>query len=84
MSALTHYRADSPTFVKSGAPKCLDDEEHRLNVCPVFSHTNYSNCPTKIEIKELYSENVETVREILARIGTVWNTHTGQGSVVVT
>ena len=67
-----------------GTCLCLDDEEHRLNVCPVFSHTNSSNCPTKIEIKELYSENVETVREILARIGTVWNTHTGQGSVVVT
>ena len=57
---------------------CPDDEEHRLNECSVYSHTNYHDCPTKVKFETLFSDNVETVREILTRIETVWNTHTGQ------
>ena len=63
---------------------CLDDEEHRLNYCPVFSSTNYPNCPTKIKFESIFSENIEDIREALAKIESVWNTHTGQGSMNVT
>ena len=62
---------------------CLDDENHRLNDCPVFSSTNYLNCPTKIKFETVFSENIENIRETLTRIGSVWNTHTGQGSMNV-
>ena len=63
---------------------CIDDEEHRLNVCPLYSSTNYNDYSDKIKFETIFSNNIVTIREILPRIANVWNTKIGQGSMNVT
>ena len=58
-----------------------DDEEHRLNVCPIYSHLNFCNDDDKIPFSNIFSENVDTVKLIIGRIRIVWNVRTGHGTI---
>ena len=60
---------------------CIDDEEHRLNICPLYSNVNYHDCPVKTKFETIFSGDIDTIRLILTRIATVWNTGTGQGMI---
>lgn len=59
----------------------VDDEEHRLNHCVKYRDTNFYDEEEKTPFKNIYSDNCSVVRVILKKIQTVWNTHTGGGSM---
>ena len=61
---------------------CLDDEEHRLNVCPTYNHSNYSDSPDRIKFDRIYSDNIDDLKLIITRLTNVWNVKTGHGSMV--
>ena len=63
---------------------CVDDEEHRLNICKRFTKTNYRDDVDHIKFDTIFSDNPHTLRLIINRIAKVWNVHTGNGSMHVT
>ena len=58
-----------------------DSEEHRLNVCTKYLETNFLFENEKIPFDTVFSTNVELLRNIIERIGKVWNVKTGHGSM---
>ena len=61
---------------------CIDDEEHRLNVCPKFENVNFCKDPVKLSFDVVYGDNVVNLRQIMCRIASVWNVTTGNGSII--
>ena len=57
--------------------KEVDDESHRLNLCSRFAQTNLCNSTEKVDFSDIYSDNVDTVKNILRVIMKVWNTRNG-------
>ena len=55
----------------------IDDESHRLNSCSRFRQTNLCNTSEKAEFTDVYSDNIETVKNILYVIMKVCNTRNG-------
>ena len=55
----------------------IDDEDHRLNHCPKY-HYNHE---TNIDFKNIFSNDVNILRDILPSIKKVWNTKTANGSM---
>ena len=55
----------------------IDDESHRLNFCSRFKQTNLYDASEKVEFSDVFSDNVETVRNILKTIMKVWNIRSG-------
>ena len=58
-----------------------DDEEHRLNVCPRYTDTNFSNHDDRIPFESVFSDVIPTLKEILPRINQVWDLKCGRGSM---
>ena len=54
-----------------------DDESHRLNSCPRFKHVNLCNSNVKVKFSDVYSDDVETVRNTIRSIMKVWNVRNG-------
>ena len=61
---------------------CLDDEEHRLNVCLKFETINFCKDPVKLSFHVVYKENLDDLRLIMHRIANVWNVSAGNGSII--
>ena len=61
--------------------KVIDDENHRLNDCILFRDTNLFDCETKVDFHRIYSNDIETLREIIPIIQKVWNTKTAHGTM---
>ena len=61
----------------------VDDEEHRLNLCPKYSGINFLNDPEHISFDSVFSDDLESVKAIISRIQKVWNVKTGRGSMNV-
>ena len=59
----------------------LDDEEHRLNACIQFSRINYLTHPDKLPFESVFSDDVNTLQSIIARISCVWNVRDGHGTM---
>ena len=62
----------------------IDDEEHRLNVCPKYDHLNYCNDAELVKFETIFSENIDDIKLIISRISTIWNIKTGHGSMLLT
>ena len=62
---------------------CLDDEEHRLNVCQEYSRMNHRDNPIVINFDAIFSDKIDTIKLINARIETVWNVKRCHGSMNV-
>ena len=60
--------------------QCPDNEEHRLNHCKKYQDINYCH-DDKIEFATVYSNDIEILKNIIARISTVWNVKTGHGTM---
>ena len=58
---------------------CVDDDEHWLNQCLRFLHTNYHNDVDKIQFDTIFSNNPDMLRLIIDCINKVWNVRTGNG-----
>ena len=50
---------------------CLDDEEHRMNICPKYDQTNFHNNPDGISFSTIYSDNIDDIRLIIEKIETI-------------
>ena len=59
----------------------LDDENHRLNICPKWEDRNFSKRDTKVNFIDIYSEDIDTVRKIIVHNEKIWNTRTAGGSM---
>ena len=62
---------------------CLDDEDHRLNYCIKFRDNNLYDSTEKADFKKVYSNEIETLNEIVPLIQKLWNTKTAHGSMAV-
>ena len=64
-------------------PTCdvIDDENHRLNYCKRWEKTNLYMSPVKYDFNNVYSDDNETVNEIIDRTAKVWNVQTGSGGM---
>ena len=62
--------------------KTYDDENHRLNHCTKLRSINYIDCDTGIDFNTVYSNDPETLRTIIGRLETIWNTKTAHGSMI--
>ena len=58
-----------------------DDEEHRLNICPNYSHLNFRDQPNYVPFETIYSCDTTQIRTIIERISQVWNVQTGHGAM---
>ena len=61
--------------------KILDDEDHRLNYCKKYIDINFYNAVKKVDFNMVYSRDMNELREILPRIGNVWNTRNAHGTM---
>ena len=59
----------------------IDDENHRLNHCIKFRDINLCDSKTKEDFHKIFSDDIETLREIIPNIQKVWNTKTAHGSM---
>ena len=60
----------------------LDDENHRLNECVKFRDINLYDSETKGDFYKIFSNDIDTLREIIPIIQKVWNTKTAYGTMV--
>ena len=59
----------------------IDDEDHRLNHCPKYREINYHDHETNIDYKNIFSNDINVLHDILPSIKRVWNTKTAHGSM---
>ena len=55
---------------------CEDNETHRLNFCPKWKHLNLFDCTEKVMFDDVYSDNLDDVRNVALHIEKVWDTRT--------
>ena len=58
-----------------------DDEEHRLNICPKWMTDDNKN-QENVDFTEIYFSDPDSLRKTIKRIESVWNTKTGNGSMI--
>ena len=61
----------------------VDDETHRLNYCKAFKDVNFYESDIKIDFDDIYSTDIDILRELLPKIEKVWNTRNANGSMNV-
>ena len=59
----------------------VDDENHRLNYCTKWKDTNLLNSDITIDFKNVYSNDIETLRVIIPYIQKVWNVKNANGTM---
>ena len=59
----------------------VDDENHRLNYCIQWEATNLRNSDMTIDFKNVYSNDINTLRVILPYIQKVWNVKNANGTM---
>ena len=59
--------------------KILDDEDHRMNHCINYRLINLYDNKQKVDFKDIYSSDVQTLRQIIPHIERVWNTRNANG-----
>ena len=57
----------------------LDNENHRLNSCPIFRHLNLCDEVEKVKFDDIYSDDLDVVKQITEKIRKVWNVSNGNG-----
>ena len=62
----------------------IDDEEHRLNICPKYQQVNYCNVTDPVKFDAIFSDDIDSIKSIILRIANVWNIKSGQGSMKTT
>ena len=65
--------------------KCItcdieDDEDHRLNDCPKWQHRS-SYGQERVNFKEIYSNDISTLRKIIPAIQNLWNVKSAHGTM---
>ena len=59
----------------------IDDEDHRLNHCPLYKDINNCNGNKKTDFSLIYSESITDLRHVIPDIMRVWNLKNANGSM---
>ena len=59
----------------------IDDENHRLNNCPIYKSVNYFDTQCKVDFNEVFSTNINVLRPLVKQIGKVWNVKNAHGTM---
>ena len=58
-----------------------DNENHRLNFCMKYKESNLYNSDYKANFDDIYSEDIEIIKNVITQIDKVWNVRTAHGNV---
>ena len=61
----------------------VDDESHRINVCGRWEHVNLCKGGYSIDFNAVYSEEIDTIRQISRLLRSVWNIENGKNEIQV-
>ena len=61
--------------------KVEDNENHRMNYCPEWSHINRANKSDKIDFNLIHSEDVTEAMSVVREIATMWDLGNGKNSM---
>ena len=61
--------------------KVQDDENHRLNYCKKYRLINRFDIDEKFPFENIYSTDVETIRQSIEVIEKIWNTKNAHGTM---
>ena len=61
--------------------KQTDDESHRLNYCPKFKELNRYDSTDKVDFANIFSNDINTLKQIIYEIERVWNVKTAHGTM---
>ena len=59
----------------------LDNENHRLNHCVRWKHANLYNEAEKVPFEDIFSNDVNTIKNVVDKIKRLWNVGNGNGSM---
>ena len=59
----------------------LDNECHRINVCPLWSKINLANTQETIDYSAIHSDNVKDVMRVVEIILRMWDLGNGNNSM---
>ena len=59
----------------------LDDENHRLNHCVKWKNINFHDSNVDAKYDDIFSDNLEILRNVIPSIEKVWNTRNAHGTM---
>ena len=59
----------------------IDDENHRLNDCPLLRNVNLADTRCRIDFNDVFSSDINVLRPVIKEIGKVWNVQTAHGTM---
>ena len=59
----------------------LDNEHHRLNECTNYRELNFSNEDTKVNFQDVFSTDINVLRNVIPKIQQVWNVKNAHGTM---
>ena len=59
----------------------IDDESHRLNVCPTWRNNNLCDTGRSVNFTDIYSNDLDVIRNVTVFIEKVWNTQNTNGKM---
>ena len=59
----------------------LDDENHRLNECKMYRSINLYDEMQKVSFRDIYSSDINVIKQLIPYIERVWNTRNANGSM---
>ena len=75
----SNFKATIPEICKEC--QLVDNESHRLNQCPKWQDTNFSNGDTKAEFMDVFSDDRQKLSTIIRHIQRVWELYAGNGTM---
>ena len=69
--------------IRENCTKCeiFDDENHRLNHCPMYSSVNLFDSQLKANFNDVFSSDMNTVKSIIKHIEKVWDVTNAHGNI---
>ena len=59
----------------------IDNEDHRLNYCEKWRNNNFYDITEKVDFSLINSNNITLIRNLLNKIGQVWNETDSNGTM---
>ena len=85
IASQTQIMEQNPYETQSETCTCCnqqDDKNHRMNHCAKFNEFNFYNSNDKIAFENVYSSDIDTLRNVIHRIEMVWNTKLAHGTMI--
>ena len=60
---------------------CNDDENHRLNMCPIWKENSLFQSEEKIDFNDIYSCDTNILRNVIPFIQKLWNVKNAHGTM---